>query len=263
MPRLGPLITTFCLSLAVVAAASASVSTYVGLSGTAYVWQGREFLYGERHVQRFDDGQIAESVVLYTCRDGSPFARKVVRYRDPFAPDFMLEDQASGYREGVRSEGGLRRVYFAAKSAPEKTTTLPEAKDLVADAGFDEYVRRHWDALLQDRAATFDFLVPSALGHYRFAVGHERSGREQGRPVEVFRLRLAGLWGWLLRGIDVYYDAETHRLLRYEGLSNLRSRHGDNLKTTILYPPDARRTATETDLRAALAAPLAPCHAPG
>lgn len=240
----------------------ASASDYLVYSGTGKALHGDEFLYGERHVLRFDQGKLAERVVLYTCRDGSAFARKRVYYRDPLAPDFELDDSATGYREGIRSDGSRRVVFFKAASDPERTAPVPTVDELVADAGFDEFVKKHWTELLSNAPARFDFLIPSTLGEHRFQVSHEGTDVIAGRVNEVFRLRLAGWWGVLLPSIDVRYDAKERVLTRYEGISNLRSARGGNLKAQIDFPVEARRPATDAALQSALAASLGKCHSP-
>ena len=71
-------------------AAALTPDAYVSYSGVARARGSNQFLYGEHHVLRYQAGRLAERVVLYTCRDGAPFARKTVSYVDPIAPDFTL-----------------------------------------------------------------------------------------------------------------------------------------------------------------------------
>jgi hypothetical protein len=260
-------------------AAAAPNDGYWTYSGTADARHANEFLYGERHFLRYAGGRIAERVVLYTCRDGSAFARKTVSYVDRTAPDFLIENAIDGMREGIRdarrpatslsavagSMGGAagsgRIVFFRAHRAdPEKSGPVPQVAGLVADAGFDEFVQLHWAELMGGRPLEMRFLLPSRLTDYGFQVEHLRSDVVGGTPSEVFRLRLAGIWGWFLPGIDVYYDAATHVLKRYDGLSDLRDPGGNNYKTQIDFPESERKSASEQAMREAGAAPLAACR---
>lgn len=241
---------------------SAVASDYLTYSGTAKAPHRDDVLYGEHHVLRFDGGRLQERVVLYTCHDGSAFARKRITYRDLLAPDFELEDTATHYREGVRSDAGRRVVFFKSATGSEQKAALPQVEELVADAGFDEFVKKHWAELLTNTPVRFDFLVPSTLGDHRFQVDHLRTDGSSGRPLEVFRLRLAGWWGRLLPTIDVYYDAKDRVLTRYDGLSNLRAPGGSNMKADIHFPLQARQPVTDAAWQAALGAPLASCRSP-
>jgi hypothetical protein len=242
------------------ALASGNDDTYVVYSGTAVAQRGDQFLYHEQHVLRYRDGKIAERVVLYTCRDGSPFARKEVVYVDAFSPDFVLEDASNGMREGIRSAGKSREVFFRGdSSAPEKTSPLPAVHGLVADAGFDEFVRAHWNDLLAGHSLEMDFLVPSRLDDINFKVQHVRSDETDGVPVEVFRLKLAGILGWVAPSIDVYYSTKDRTLVRYVGLSDLRDRSNQNFNALIDFRPADRKPGDEQALLNAKRAPLGPC----
>jgi hypothetical protein len=243
------------------ATGAGTIDVYLRYSGTATVRQSSQFLYGERHVLRYRGGRLAERVVLYTCADGSAFARKTVSYVDPLAPDFLLEDASSGLREGIRSGPDGRVVFFRPHPTDaEHTGPLPRVMGLVADAGFDEFVRSNWERLVGNDALQMPFLVPSRLEDFNFQVQHLRSEALGGVPTEVYRLRLSGFWGWFLRGIDVYYSSVGHVLVRYDGLSDLRDAAGDPFRTEIEFPPEARGPASPQDMLAARAAPLRRCN---
>jgi hypothetical protein len=66
--------------------------------------------------------------------------------------------------------------------------------------------------------------------------------------------------GWILPAIDVSYAAADHILLRYDGLSDLRSASNDNYQVIISFPAKDRHASTADALEAARAAPLAACR---
>ena len=116
-----------------------------------------QLLYREQHWIRQAGAAPAERLVLYRCPSGTAFARKRVDYRrSATAPEFSLEDVRSDYREGLRRSGAAASVYSGAK-----TTALPAPTDaLVADAGFDEFLRARWDVLTAGRPQPLAFVVP-------------------------------------------------------------------------------------------------------
>jgi hypothetical protein len=251
------------LLLVVTLAGSMSASgedRYVSYFGTATARHTTKILYGERHVLRYRDGILADRVVLYTCADGSTFARKIVSYVDPQVPDFGLEDAVNGTSQGIRSVGDSRSVYFVARRVdPEKSGPLPKAPDLVSDSGFDEFIRAHWQPLLNGDVLPFNFLVPSRLGSVPFQMQHLRSDTLEGIAVEVFHLRLTGVLGWVLPGFDVSYGAADHTLIRFEGTSDLRDASGDNFQTEINFRSSDRQPSTPAAMAEARLARLAPC----
>lgn len=226
--------------------------------GTAYDLDEQRVLYRESHFlsQAADGG--GERVVLYRCPDGSPFARKRVVYGgSAVAPSFEMEDARLGYREGVRGDGAAREVFVQRESGEdERRGPLPDAKGLVADAGFDGFVQANWDALARGETVRFPFLVPSRLDYFNFKVRKEREEEVDGVPASVIRLALGSWWAFLLPHIDVVYSNEDRQLLRFEGLTNVRDAEGENYTARIEFPRDSRRPLAAAELAAALAAPL-------
>ncbi|MDW8478758.1 MAG: hypothetical protein RML12_01280 [Xanthomonadales bacterium] len=184
-------------------------------------------------------------LVLYRCPGGAPFARKELRYERPLAPWFELEDRRLGYREGLRPSPGGAEV-FVEKAWLERRRRAAIAVDdeLVADAGFDEFVRRRWEALDRGERLRLRFLVPSRLAAAEFTV--RRVGSEplpDGEPASRLRLELSGLLGWLAPPIEVLYRDRDRWLLRYEGFTNIRDLRGRNLAARIEFDAAPRPSA--------------------
>lgn len=196
--------------------------------------------------------------MLYRCPGGRAFARKRLDYAaSAQAPDFQLDDARSGYREGLRRREAAVALYFRPQAgAAEQSATLARAP-AVADAGFDEFIRAHWQPLLAGEALPLQFALPSRLRAMDFSVRRAGSARIGGEAAAVFRLRLDGLLGLVAPHIDVSYGLRSRRLLRFEGLGNLRdARGGRQLDVRIDFPRPAV-AATEAQWQAALAEPLA------
>lgn len=219
--------------------------------GYAYAPHGGAERYREEHwVVR--DGARQTRLVLYRCPDGAAFARKWVRggVDDP-APDFALFDQRDGYREGASRRDGERHVYMQARaSAAMQSQKLPAVADPVIDAGFDAWLRAHWDP----PAAPLQFLVPSRLAW----VPLEVQVRDQPEPGQrTFRLRLDAWYGFAAPPLRVTYDRDSRRLRRFEGPSNLRDGNGGTQTVRIEFPADAEQAPpTQQDMDAAAATPL-------
>lgn len=238
------------------AALPASASLREEISVATDLDSGRP-LYREQHLVRNDGEGLLERLVVYRCIDGTPFARKRVDYRGaPKAPAFAFEDARSGYREGLERGTGGALVFVDRPDAERKQAPLPSGA-LVADAGFDEWVRGHWPRLVAGERVPMAFLVPSRLASYDFKVyevEHDDAGDRR------FRLRLDGLLGWIAPHIDVVYAEADRRLLRFEGLSNLRDdRGGSQLEVRIEFNGPLR-PATAGDWDRLAAEPLRACR---
>lgn len=259
MRTLGTLLMLATLAtLAATPAAATGVTAYQGLARAV---DGDTLLYEEHHLLRNEDQRPRERLVLYRCPDGAAFARKTVRYGDSLqAPEFDLRDARFGYREGF--ELGSSFVQRSAQAALQRET-LPAREDFVVDAGFDEFVRAHWGALQRGDAVRLDFLIPSRLAVYGFKLRRLRSESIDGEPATVFRLALAGVFGWFADAIDVAYRDHDRRLMRFDGLTNIRRDASENLVARIEFPPEREQAASDADWQAALREPLSACSLGG
>lgn len=249
-----------CAGFVAAAGDASSDVRYLSYSGTAVRRHSADFLYGETHVLEYRAGRLVRRVVLYTCGNGAPFARKTVSYVEAHAPDFELDDASNGMTEGVRSDERGRWVFFRGnRTDPEQVSPLPTVADLVVDAGFDEFLRGNWQRLMAGQMLSMPFLVPGRLRDMRFQVLHLRADAADGAPAEVFRLRLSGLWGYLVPDIDVYYAAADRVLVRYVGLTDLRNASNENFQAEITFPRADRSAADAALFDRARQAPLAPC----
>ena len=197
--------------------------------------------------------------MLYTCPDGKAFARKHVwNQPNARAPDFEFDDARDGFNEGVRTQNGARRVFARARAdAVERSAVFATGNDTVIDAGFDAFVRSHWDTLADSSALPISFLVPSRLAPLKFSVRNVGDERIDGRDARRFRLVLASWYGGFLPHIDVVYDMSSHALLRYEGIGNIRGADARNLDVRIDFPPtEHTNDASAADFSAAMSTPL-------
>jgi hypothetical protein len=244
------------------ALASCAVQAERGYTGEARDPDDDALLYEEQHLLRQDGDRPRERLVLYRCPDGAAFARKQVSYDVAgTAPAFALEDARFGYREGLRRDAAGLTVYVqAAAAAPERRAALVPQAGLVVDAGFDEFVRRHWARLAAGEAVALQFLVPSRLAPLAFKLRRIGSERIDGAPASRFRLAVGGLLGWFAPDITLAYRDADRRLMRFEGLTNIRADRDDNLVARISFPPGREVAALAPGAwAAALAEPLRAC----
>jgi hypothetical protein len=248
-------LSVLCVSSLCAAAVPAADSSFTGYARSL---DGRALLYVESHAVSAGGTAGETRVVLYRCSAGSaPFARKELDYAtNRIAPAFAFEDARSGFAEGLqRNTHGLEVFERAGANAPLRTEMLSRGGALVADAGFDEFVRARWDSLERGASAQVPFLVPSRLDSVDFKVHKVAEAIIEGEAANVFRLSVAGPLGWFLPDIDVSYRKRDRRLMRYRGLTNIRGPAGGMLTAQIDFP-DADRNDAAVDLPALRALPL-------
>ena len=223
-----------------------AVENYEGL---AYARKGGQLLYRESHWIQ----EKGQRLVLYRCPDGTAFARKSVA-SGSVAPDFELVDGRDGYREGVRTRSGMRQVYTKAPAASaERSKRLPAQEGQIIDAGFDAHVRQHWDAMAPSGSQRARFVVPSRLESMDFQLIPLASDSNTRR----YRLALDAWYAGALPSITVTYAATDRRLMRFEGIGNIRDAAGDFPAVRIEFPANKRTASSLAEVADAVSTPLA------
>lgn len=232
---------------------------YLAYDGEARSTDRTSILYSEHHVLHSRDGALIERVVTYACPDGHVFARKVLHYApSALAPDLRFEDARSGSLYVLETTPGARHVRSReSATARPIDVVVPASPQLVADAGFDEFIRRSWPTLIAATPVGFDILLLSDGSVLHLKASHLRHAQVDAENVDAFRVALSGVLGLIAPNIDVYYSSSDHVLRRFEGISNIRDASGHQMKTVIDFPAGERRPATARAWQDAVDSPLA------
>jgi hypothetical protein len=220
----------------------------------------KKSMYIEQHWIRSNGETPVERLVLYRCTDGTAFARKRVNYQNNLqAPAFEFTDGRKKVSEGLRYAAAGPALWFrGAGVSTEKVAALSNA-NLVADAGFDEFIRLNWTNLRAGKEIPLNFAVPTRLKAYKFNLKQIGESQFAGKAAVTFELKIAGLLSLIADPIQVTYGKNDKRLLSFKGLSNLRDDQGGfdlNAKIDFLGMP---RSASETEWQAASKLALGNC----
>jgi hypothetical protein len=233
-----------CLSALAGLTDSASAQTgYTGYEGNAFELSSGKMLYKETHYILTREGQVRERVVLYRCPNNAAFGRKLLRLpSNPLLPDFSFNDARTGHQEGMQEKAGKREISFRLASKKSlKSESIKETAAMVADAGFDEFIRKNWAALKSGKSVPLDFVVPSQLDYLGFKVKFLRTVTLDNKAASVFKLAPSGFLSLFTSGIDVTYLDEDKSLRQFAGLSNIRDLSGENYEVKIDFPLNLRR----------------------
>ena len=243
-----------CLLLAVTMACAAE-----RYEGIAYSPDGAAVAYRETH-WLYRDGGVDRRLVLYRCADGTPFARKrLTEFPTAAAPDFEFYDPGIDYREGVQGTGGQRTVFTQGPGASAfRQRALELGADDVVDAGFDAYIRAHWDAITPAQSLRAAIVVPGRLEAVPVVI---TDSGDSDSKVRRLVMRLDAWYRLVVPSVTLDYERSTHRLLAFRGTGMVRDSRGHNLQVRIRFPSEQRESVDLEDVSAAEHATLSThCH---
>jgi hypothetical protein len=200
-------------------------------------------LYREQHWLYREDGS-SRRLVLYACPGSDAvFARKRVWAGAAGAidPDFEFEDARSGYVERVAASGGGRELRIReGQGRAERKQRVADADGGVVDAGFDAWIRRHWDAVATGAAVRAPFLVPARAGWFEVKATGARRTMLDGQPALRLRLALDSWLAFVAPEIELHYALADRRLLRFAGPGTIRDAKGRGIPVRIDFPQPPR-----------------------
>lgn len=211
-------------------------NTVLNYQGQAYQLGTDTLLYTEHHRLTLEDGSLSQRQVEYRDAQGKLIAEKRNQYRHPKTmPQFTLKDLRQHYQEQVVFENGQFIMKLQDGDQHKQASVDRNLQPLVIDAGFDEFVRQHWNTLIKGNSVNFFFAAPARQDVIAFRL----------LPILItdnevqLEMRLQSRWlAWLLDPITLHYQRSSQRLLRYRGISNLLDVDGNGLEVDIHYHYD-------------------------
>lgn len=174
-----------------------------------------ELLYTERHLL---DG--SRHKIEYRDADDELFATNLLDYDSgDTQPAYRQRNLVNGERQEVQWRGDKLVLFRSDGAGDEREKVISAPQPLVLSAGFDHFVRDHWEALQRGEELRFHFAIPLRLMLVELRVRRT----DATAPPGGLALRTEGASAWLRllsKPVDLLYDAE-RRLQRYRGISNL------------------------------------------
>ncbi len=199
-----------------------------------------ELLYQEKHY-RSDASALLSDRVEYVAPTGEVLVEKSLNGARSFiTPEVEQNDLRSGTRFSVSDNGNSLDVRYQRGGQNSESKRIEKEERLVVDAGFDPYVRAHWEALSAGETIRAEFFVPARLDTVKISI--RKTDDEQCAAITSSTLclvvRPAGilrLVGWLVEPLYLAYEQGSQRLMMYRGISNLLDENGDSQNVLIRY----------------------------
>jgi hypothetical protein len=164
----------------------------------------------------------------------SAFATKQLDYQAGLMlPEMSFRQPDFGELMEVTLDNGQLAINWITPSGDNETFELAMPDRLVIDAGFDHFIRAHWERLTAGNRASFRFLGPTRGDHYGFVAEPAKAGDFE--ADHEFRIRPDGLvTRFLVDPIYLGYNNEGF-LTDFSGLTNIRKNQDRNFTAHIRY----------------------------
>jgi hypothetical protein len=206
--------------------------------GTAVDLKTGKLIYTEEHEATYVENVNTSSVITYRDAGKTVIGKKEIVFSgDSPAAKFRREDYRFGTVEAAEIIGdAVKLTSKTDASSSAKETMLRIPAPLALDAGLNNMVRNNWEKLRRSETVTFNLGVPSQLDYFEFRLVKDREESFTGRRTLVVRFESDH---WFIRlfvdPVVVWYDVETRRAVRYEGISNLYDEKGKSYLVRVTF----------------------------
>lgn len=193
--------------------------------------------YYEKHTVISDKGRTTKSTTEYSDDSGKIIGLLESDYSQSLsAPTHTMKDFRAKNQHGLRHIGEELELFNQDEGKKEETKRLSpsefKGKLVVAAQGLHYYLLQHFDEVLKQGKLDLAFLIPGRLDAYNFYLKVVRK-TEDDAELEIL------IDNWFLRlfapKLRLFYDLKKRRLLRYQGLSNMKNTNGDMMNVEIEY----------------------------
>ncbi|TGN41635.1 hypothetical protein [Marinobacter confluentis] len=230
--------------MAALALPASALGSEIRFVGTATPIDGGDALYQESHVVTgsCQQGQFnpESHSVEYTRSNEGAFATKDLSYTES-ALRPTVDFRQPGFSETLdinnRDDETLEIIWQAPSGSTEEAT-LNVSSSLVADAGFDNFVRQNWKTVVENgESVEFEMVAPTRGDYYGFTL--EPASDDRIDADHVVRIRTTSrLLGFLVDPIVLGYNSDG-LLTDYLGLTNIRENEDANFTAHIRYDIEA------------------------
>ena len=209
-------------------------------TGTAKSVDSQSLLYAERHQVTGTCSEagfepIEHTVTYHEGPDDRQFAVKTLEYdQHPSRPSVVFRQPDFDESLEIRyTDSKQLSIDWQPPSESRKSFQVAYTTRLVIDAGFDQFVRDHWQTVTAGESLPFRFLAPTRGDHYGFVL--EPAPNTNIDADVVVQIRPTSLvLRFLVDPIILGYNRKG-ALTHYQGLTNIRADRETNHTAHLHY----------------------------
>lgn len=227
---------------------SCDLSLGANIIGLSLDHKTQEPLYCEYHFDEYQAQGLQRSVVKYIDTQGQAIAEKRLDFSQKLlAPNVSQQDQRQGEKRMLAYNADQQHftlMYQKNNDAKPKQAIITEAKlsaPIVADAGFDVFVKQQWQPLVTGDAVELAFLSPVHTRAITLTIT-ERAGEvcggidyDSSQSICLMVKPKSAMLKLFAKPLALLYDRSTQRLQVFSGVVNLIDAKGKSKVADIHY----------------------------
>lgn len=207
-------------------------------NGYGYTLKGGDYRYTEHHEVTRANAMITTWDVTYVGANGKTLATKHMDFSaSQTVPIYTLKSADGGYQEGITHNNG-QWTMFRQKSAnvEKQTKDFQIDQPMAADSGFNQLVQAHFDTLQSGKTLPFEFAAAGRQAVVNLKARKTGTTTFEDKPAVNFEAELdMFLVNLFVNSLKLTYSPETHRLLEYRGVGNIRNDAGEVYPVRVSY----------------------------
>lgn len=204
---------------------------------TGKAYQDGKLIYTEKHEVEMKDGVVMKSTTTYFDLNDKLIAKLSNNYSKSLnLPENEMVDERQKSKHGIRYEGDTPVMYAQENNKREETKKIDlksfKKRLVVGGQGLHYYLLGHMKEVIEKKNLKLKFLIPGRLDAYDFDLKIIKVAEDMAH-IEV------EIHNWFLKlfapKLKMIYDIKKNQLVKYEGLSNLKSTDDKMMSVEILY----------------------------
>lgn len=210
--------------------------------GDTQVYRGEaklkgKLVYKELHTLTQNNGKIISSETVYYNPKGEIIARLTNNYTQSLSlPEHTMRDIRHKNTHGLRYLNDSPFMFNQDDKDSEETKKIDikdfKGKLVVGGQGLHYYLVSNFESVIKNKTLKLKFVIPGRLDVYDFYLKLIGQSDEK----IVFEVEIDN---WFLKlfapKLKMVYDAKSKRLLKYSGLSNIRTEEKEMMNVDIEY----------------------------
>ena len=192
----------------------------------------------------------------YIDTQGQEVARRSLDFKaNPTIPLYKLDVPGLGYSEGITGLQAQVQTFKVDQGKEERKAVTPDEGLVAADAGFNNLMLAQFAALKAGQAVRFSLIVPGKGQAFRFRAKKIGEATVAGEAGIKLLVEPDSMLRWLVAPIELVYDVQGTRLMRYTGVSNLLNPETREVYRKVVITYSNGPVPSEAKLPAALLTP--------